>query len=100
MPRIGGAIGELQRRAGRVAEVGARPVDDAAAAILLEEDLDSLGAQSIHRGLILVGIEDECVVDAIRHLGWALLDRRRSLDQQQAYAAGVEKGDLPIRLRA
>src|SRR5215467_13290990 len=38
-------------------------------------------------------------MDAVRHFGRALLDRSRPLDQQQAHAAGVEKGDFLVGLR-
>src|SRR5262252_2230357 len=98
-PRIRGAIDEFQRRAVGVAEVGARAVDDAATAILLEEDFDTARAQAVHGGSIFVRVEDEGMVDAVRHLERTLVDRSRPLDEQQAHAAGVEKRDLPAWLR-
>src|SRR5215203_4096810 len=87
------AIDELQSRAIRIAEVGARPIDRAAAPVLLEEHVDALRAQAVHRRLIFRRVDHESVVHAVRHIERAFNDRRRALDQQHAHPAGIEEGD-------
>src|SRR5262249_49104690 len=88
-----------------IAEIGARPVNHAAAPILFEEHVDALGAEAFHGGLVGRGIEHEGVVDPVRPVEGAFHDRRRSLDQQHADSTGIEKGNdligpLPQKLAA
>src|SRR5262245_19933112 len=94
---IARAIDDLQRRSVRVPEIEARTVDRPALAVLLEEDVHALAKQRGFRGLVCVRVDHEGVMDAIRHLGLAFLNRRWPLDQQQAHAAGIEEGDLLVR---
>src|SRR5262249_23024183 len=89
---------EFQRGAVRIAEVEPRAVDRAAAAILLKEYLDAFVAQTLLGGLVLVGVDHEGVVHAVRHFGRSLLNGRRPLDEQDADAAGIQEGDALVWL--
>ena len=91
------AIDDLQRRCVGVPEIEARTVDRPALAVLLEEDVHALAAQRGFRGLVCVRVDHEGVMDAVRHLGLAFLDRRRPFDQQHAHTAGIQEGDFLVR---
>src|SRR5688500_9370179 len=62
------AVDELQSRAVGIAEVRPRPVDGAAAAVLLEKNLDPFGAQAIDRSLVVSCVDHESVMHPVRHL--------------------------------
>ena len=71
---VGRAIDELQGGAVGIAEIRPRPVDRAAAPIFLEEHVDALRAQAIHRSLIFRRVDHEGVVHAVRHIQRAFDD--------------------------
>src|SRR5215472_17823746 len=77
--RVAGQVDEFENGAVRVVEIGARPIQHSAPPILLEDDLDAMGAQMVKRRGVLVMRHGKGVV----HAAVAVLhriDRRRALD--------------------
>src|ERR1700751_1944652 len=86
-------IDEFPQRAVGIVEIGARAVDDAALPVLLEGDLDAVGAQMVEGLAVLVMRDDEGMVHAamvVEHR----VNRRLALDQDQAGPGRIEKGHL------
>src|ERR1700731_3637015 len=81
------AIYKLQSGAVWVAEIGARPIDRAAASVFLEKDLDTLRAQPVQRRWVFGSVDHERMMHAIRHFERFFVDGRRALDQQHADTA-------------
>src|SRR5579862_6976421 len=93
---VSGAVDVLEHHTVRIAKVGARSVDRAAAAVFLEKHVHALRAQAVYRRLVFGRIDHESVVHPVRHIERTVDDRSGALDQQHAHAAGIEEGDAFI----
>src|SRR5690348_16569455 len=96
--RVARAVDIFEDGAVRVAEIGARSIDNTALPVFLEEDLDAVRTEVVERRLVVVGLEHEGVMDAVVIVEDGI-DRAFLLHQDEAVAARVDEGHLAIRRR-
>src|SRR5260370_20046901 len=89
-------IDKLQYRAVRTMKIGAWAVEYAALPVLLEGDLDAMSAQMLKCSRVLVVCNREGMMHTAMVVGHGV-DRRVTLDQDEAGSSRVEEHHLLVR---